>query len=104
MDDSLRQALILIPALPLAAAVLVALLGAKVLRNYSHWPIIFALAGSFVCSLAVLSDVMSASKAAGEGGFEQVTTLWTWADVGHAYDLKTSDPAVPASDAGWRNF
>ncbi len=104
MDDSLRQALILIPALPLAAAVLVALLGAKVLRQYSHWPVILALAGSFVCSLAVLSDVMNASKDAGETGFEQVTTLWTWADIGHAYNLKPSDPAVPASDSGWRNF
>ncbi len=104
MDDSLRHYLILIPALPLAAAVLVALLGAKVLRQYSHWPIILALAGSFVCSLAVLSDVMNASKTAGDSGYEQVTTLWTWADIGHAYNLKPSDPAVPATDAGWRNF
>lgn len=104
MDDSLRQALILIPALPLAAAVLVALLGAKVLRQYSHWPILFALAGSFVCSLAVLSDVIRESNRGGDGGFEQVTTLWTWADIGHAYDLKASDPAVPSTDAGWRNF
>jgi NADH-quinone oxidoreductase subunit L len=104
MDDSLRQALILIPALPLAAAVLVALLGAKVLRQYSHWPILFALAGSFVCSLAVLSDVIRESDRAGVGGIEQVTTLWTWADIGHAFDLKASDPAVPTTDAGWRNF
>src|SRR5215203_3136515 len=101
MDDSLRQCLILIPALPLAAAVLVALLGAKVLRQYSHWPVILALTGSFVCSLAVLHDVMHAPDVGRDGGFEQVTTLWTWADIGHAYDLKPSDSAVTTTDAGW---
>ena len=43
MDDTIRNCLILIPALPLAAAVLVAVLGPRVLRGYSHWPVVLAL-------------------------------------------------------------
>ena len=38
MDDTLRNCLILIPALPLAAAVIVAVLGPKILKGHSHWP------------------------------------------------------------------
>ena len=43
--------LILIPALPLAAAILVALLGPKLLKDQSHWVVIGALGLSFLCSL-----------------------------------------------------
>jgi len=104
MDDTIRQCLILIPALPLAAAVLVALLGAKVLRSYSHWPIILALAGSFMCSLVLLREVNQARQSDGGGGFEQVTTLWTWANIDNAYDLKANEPAATSADVGWRNL
>jgi NADH-quinone oxidoreductase subunit L len=104
MDDTIRNCLILIPALPLAAAVLVAVLGARVLKSYSHWPVILALGGSFVCSLVLLREVNQAPRSAGDGGFEQVTTLWTWANIDNAYDLQARAPEATEQDAGWRNL
>ncbi len=50
----------LIPALPLAAAVLTALLGPKVLRAQSHWPCVLATASACVVSLFVFAAVYSA--------------------------------------------
>ncbi len=54
----------LIPALPLAAALFVALLGARFLKEQSHWPVIVAFALSFLCSLGLLFGVSSAQNAA----------------------------------------
>src|SRR5262245_27794577 len=102
MDDTIRNCLILIPALPLAAAVLVALLGSKVLRGQAHWPVVLALVGSLVGSLILLREV--GQQGTTPGGFEKVVTLWTWAHVGGAYDLKQNPPTVEAADAGWRDF
>jgi proton-translocating NADH-quinone oxidoreductase chain L len=47
MSD-VRSFLWLIPALPLAAAVVTALFGPRVLRRHSHWPCILATAGACV--------------------------------------------------------
>src|SRR5262245_5911419 len=104
MDDTIRNCLILIPALPLAAAVLVAVLGARVLKGYSHWPVVLALVASFLCSLVLVREVSREQEAAVGGGFEQVVTLWSWADVAGAYDLKPNPPAAEPNDAGWRNL
>src|SRR5205823_408514 len=38
------------------------------------------------------------------GGFEQVVTLWNWADIGDAYDLKADPPAVEPPEANWRSL
>src|SRR5687767_11502420 len=57
MEPTIDLCLKLIPALPLAAALLVAILGAKVLKEHSHWPVIVALGLSFVCSLGLLYSV-----------------------------------------------
>ena len=103
MTDTIRNCLILIPALPLAAAVVVALLGAKLLRGYSHWPVVIALVGSFLASLALLREVAQQHTTA-SGGYEQVVTLWNWASIERAYELKPNPPAIPESDAGWRDF
>ncbi len=111
--DTITLCLILIPALPLAAAILIGLLGARVLRNASHWPVIIALSGSFLCSLALAGEIMRAHKAqpSGTAGYEKVVTLWTWANVVDAYDLKPiapSEAATPGSstpsDAGSKDF
>src|SRR5438093_9403887 len=99
MDDTIRNCLILIPALPLAAAVLVAVLGARVLRGYSHWPVVLALAVSFVASLVLLREVRQEQQVA--GGVEQVVTLGTWCDIAGAYALKADPPAVEPTDSGW---
>src|SRR5687768_8481744 len=104
MDDTIRNCLILIPALPLAAAVIAALLGPKVLRGLSHWPVILALIGSFVCSLVLLREVAQRQSTANAGGYEEVVTLWTWANVENAYEVKANPPAVQPVDVGWRDL
>ena len=61
----------LIPALPLAAAVLTAFLGPKILRAHSHWPCVLAVAASCVLSAIVFWAVYT-----GPGG-EDVKPVWT---------------------------
>src|SRR5438445_4032954 len=104
MDDTIRNCLILIPALPLTAAVLIAMLGPRVLRASSHLPVIVALVGSFFASLVLVREVSLAQERAPAGGFEQVITLWNWAEVPGAYDLKVNPPAVEAAEAGPRSL
>jgi NADH-quinone oxidoreductase subunit L len=57
MSD-VRLHLWLIPTLPLAAFVLTAFLGPKVLRKHSHWPCILAILASCVLSVLVLLAVV----------------------------------------------
>ena len=104
MDDTIRNCLILIPALPLAAAVLVAVLGPRVLRGFSHWPVVLALAGSFIASLVLLREVSQEQARATAGGVEEIVTLWTWANVGDAYDLKADPPMAEPNESGGRSF
>ncbi|QDU27104.1 NADH-quinone oxidoreductase subunit L [Anatilimnocola aggregata] len=110
--DTISLCLILIPALPLAAAIIVALFGASVLREASHWPVIVAIGGSFLCSMLLVREILAEqSKQPAEAtGFERVVTLWTWANIENAYDLKPTAPsedaatAMTPSDAGWKDF
>ena len=118
--------LVLIPALPLAAAVLVALLGAKVLKEHSHWIVIAALAASFLCSLGLVSSVYTSQRTAereaqqrieeaiadpenaelqaearrnlGRAGYEHVITLWTWANIPQALDYEQPHPPAAKSE------
>ncbi|WP_315861217.1 NADH-quinone oxidoreductase subunit L [Anatilimnocola floriformis] len=110
--DTITLCLLLIPALPLAAAILIGLFGARVLRENSHWPVIAAIGGSFLCSLLLLQQIQLEQPKHPEG-FEKVVTLWNWATVTNAYDLKPTAPteSAPAdaavkapSDAGWKDF
>ncbi|MBX3411086.1 MAG: NADH-quinone oxidoreductase subunit L [Pirellulales bacterium] len=82
--------LTLIPALPLAAAILTALLGRPVLGSRSHWPALLAVPTSCVLSLMLLWHVSHAAHEAEQAhvgiGYEEVHVLWTWADVVGAYD------------------
>jgi NADH-quinone oxidoreductase subunit L len=103
MTDTITSCLILIPALPLAAAVVCAVLGPKLLRGYSHWPVVLAFLGSFLASLVLLREVAVNQTDGVPGGFEQVVALWTWADVPDAYSLAASSPQT-AADAGPRSF
>ena len=89
--------LILIPALPLASAVLTAMLGPKLLRQRAHWPTLIALGGSFLMSLMLLLEVnhqlpkssdSTAQKSGSPVGWYETVTLWTWLDV---------DDALPTS-------
>ena len=91
---SIETLLILIPGLPLAACLITALAGAKLLRERSHWPTIAALVGSFLCSLLLLVAVNNLAAKAPEDavGVEQVYRLWNWADLPDAYQLGSGGP------------
>jgi proton-translocating NADH-quinone oxidoreductase chain L len=69
----------LIPALPLAAAALIALLGPKVLRGQSHWPCVLAAAGACALSLWVFGAVFSSNA-------EQPSQVVTYYTVFHVAD------------------
>jgi NADH-quinone oxidoreductase subunit L len=81
----IESLLILIPALPLAAAAITALLGKRILRDAAHLPTVVAVAISFVASVLLIFEIRQADLAMLEDntqrqiGFEQVYTLWTWA-------------------------
>ncbi|MEX0586465.1 MAG: NADH-quinone oxidoreductase subunit L [Pirellulales bacterium] len=81
----MKLLLVLIPALPLAASLVTAALGRRVLGARAHWPALLCVAASFVCSLALVRDVHIGAKAAeirqSSVGYEEVYTLWRWAAV-----------------------
>ena len=85
----LRIALVLIPACPLLAAIITAVLGPKVLREKSHLPVIIALLISFVCSLVVVAEIRSriGDPEQTRVGIAEVESLWTWAQIENAYEL-----------------
>ncbi len=106
---SLRTLMILIPALPLAAAILTACFG-RVLKQRSHWFSVAAIGCSFLCSLMLAMQVRAAVTGNGADGgvdgdghgigYSHVETLWTWAAVSNAYDpssslMPTADDSAP---------
>lgn len=75
----------LIPALPLASAVITAVLGKRVLKHQSHWPTIIALGLACLLATVMLVQVNAQSQETGDAvGFERIVPLWTWVDIGHA--------------------
>ncbi|MHB1033531.1 MAG: NADH-quinone oxidoreductase subunit L [Pirellulales bacterium] len=89
----LETLLVLIPALPLAATLLTAALGPRVLKAQSHWPAVTAIIASCVLSLLLLFEVrreMEKPDRPASIGFERTKTLWTWADV---KDARNESPA-----------
>jgi NADH-quinone oxidoreductase subunit L len=83
MSDSMKTLLIIIPALPLAATLITAIFGKRVLKHAAHVPTVLAFIGSFICSLALLFDVRYESQGAarGEIGWEATVDLWRWMKV-----------------------
>jgi NADH-quinone oxidoreductase subunit L len=80
----------MIPALPLAACVVTAFFGPRLLRGFSHWPCILAGAGAFVLSALVFLAVYGQEHAAestspliaqSARAYES-TTYYTWFRVG----------------------
>jgi NADH-quinone oxidoreductase subunit L len=78
MESYIPKLLIAIPALPLLAAAVVAVLGKRVLREQSHWPVVLALAGSCLASVLLIFAVQQAQK---NHQHEHLVRLWTWAAV-----------------------
>jgi len=95
MSD-VRSYLWLIPALPLAAAVITAVFGPRLLRRHSHWPCILAGTGAFVVAvmafLAVHHDIdkfvafhhgaAPAQEAPPDPHPQQIRVYYEWIKVG----------------------
>ena len=85
--------IVLIPVLPLLAALVTATLGKRVLGGASHLPALLATATAFVLSLVLLFDVRREANAVQtqpsattpSPGYEHVVSLWTWANIADAY-------------------
>ena len=73
--------LILVPGLPLFAAIVTAVLGPRLLRHRSHWPALLAIGGSFLISCLLLQRVSQRLPAEGAVGVEEWTTFYTWLAV-----------------------
>jgi NADH-quinone oxidoreductase subunit L len=107
-QDPITICLLLIPGLPLLAAGLAALCGVIPLpqvKENAHLPVVLAFLCSLGASAKLFYEVRNAqdenpSTAVSSTGFEKVVPLWTWANVPHAYDLKSQFP----EDNGPRDF
>jgi NADH-quinone oxidoreductase subunit L len=86
--------LILIPALPLVAALLTAALGKRVLRERSHLPAVVGVGLSCLLSVLLVFQVQRGAPSPQplpengiepQVGYEQFARLWTWAAVADAY-------------------
>jgi NADH-quinone oxidoreductase subunit L len=103
MTENLRILLVLIPALPLAAAIITAAFG-RMLGERSHVPVVIGIAGSFLCSLGLLSQVHLRSQSDEVAvGWEATTNLWNWVHVSDAIATppaahSANDPAARSAD------
>ena len=79
--DRISYLLVLIPLLPLGAAVATAIFGPLALKKYSNVPLLIATLVSFIMSMALLVDVGKLHVAEAE----RTVTFWTWAEVSDAY-------------------
>lgn len=109
--SSTHLMLVLVPSLPLAAALVTAVLGPRVLRTRAHWPALLATPAALVLSVLLLwhvqrqlqrplaPDATAAASLqasgtdgllAGSGtspraaGYEETVTLWSWAVIPEA--------------------
>ena len=85
---STETLMVLVPDLPLAAALVVGLFGIRQLKQRSHIPVIAAIVASFIFSLFLLFSVNRETKSAekySSVGVEKVVRLWNWADIQDAY-------------------
>jgi NADH-quinone oxidoreductase subunit L len=112
---SVETLLVVIPALPLAAALLCAALGKWLLREKSHWPVVLAIGASCLASIALVFAVQrGAELAAGQEtaekrvGYEKIVRLWSWAVVndastagqaGHQPEVGRGTRVMPGSHA-----
>ncbi|MBM4089525.1 MAG: hypothetical protein FJ276_08865, partial [Planctomycetes bacterium] len=94
MNDTIVILMILVPALPLAAAILAAVLGPRILRSRAHWPVVAAFAASFLCSLSLLVHAWRQPP-----GYERVESLWVWADIEGAYAQRHSPGGADQADS-----
>ncbi len=92
-----------IPALPLAAALAIALAGPRILKGASHTVLVVALALSMVASVMLALQVQEKNQeeaANGHAGGAVVTkTLWHWATVSKANSAADVSQATAGGEA-----
>ena len=91
--------LVLIPAGPLVAALVTAILGRRVLGAQSHWPAVVAACVSCIASVLLVFAVQR------ETCHEKLVPLWTWATVHDAITLPLGEPGAevaPSAHTGPR--
>jgi len=71
----------LVPALPFAGFVLLALFGGRLRRAVSAWIGVGSVGLSAAVALAVAASFITSAPASGSGGAASVQTLWRWFDV-----------------------
>ncbi len=99
--------LVLVPALPLAGALLTVLLGRR-LGSGAHWPAVVSIAAAAVAAVTLLvglaGDVSEkASRVQPAPPVEMITTLWQWATVADAYAPAAGSPAAAGEDLAARS-
>ena len=72
----------LIPLAPLAAAIVTALFGPKLMREKSHLPCWFGLAVATVCAYLLLLSIVPAGFSAEHGSTAVVAPGYKWIDIG----------------------
>ncbi len=95
------QLLILVPLLPLLAALVTVIAGRR-LGSRAHLPAIFGIAAA---AIVAVSLVITTARSSGGGEnprpVDMVTTLWEWATVADAYEPEAGSPAaVPGTAIG----
>jgi NADH-quinone oxidoreductase subunit L len=113
MSD-VKTLIIMIPALPLAAALLTAALGPRVLRTRGHWPTIIALTISCAASFLLACQVYRAGSDKEKSGIADtvadlekevsIVTLWTWAKTDAAFPQSPANGAAAIQTPGLGNF
>jgi NADH-quinone oxidoreductase subunit L len=93
--SDVKQLIVLIPMLPLAATLVTAIVGKRWLKERSHWPVLFAFAVAFLVSLRLLLVVNEASHDAALenplGGYSETVSLWRWVLVEDAVTASNDD-------------
>ncbi|NLF08292.1 MAG: NADH-quinone oxidoreductase subunit L [Pirellulaceae bacterium] len=99
----LKTLLILVLALPLAAALAAFALGPKLLRGRSHAPVVAALVLGFVVSVVLLFQVgeligeqAETTQGSRPTGAARVYEIWSWAHVPDAMPAPEGEPAAAA--------
>jgi NADH-quinone oxidoreductase subunit L len=101
-----RTLLVLVPALPLAGALVTVLLGRR-LGPRAHWPAIVSIAAAALAAVTLLvglaGDVAEkASHTQPTAPVEMVTTLWQWLSVPAAYAPPSGSSAAAGEDLAAR--
>lgn len=94
--------LLLIPGLPLAAAVITLICGPRLLRERSHLPVMIGTIAAFVCSLLLVWRLPAVDHEQAQPGAEVTYTYWNWITIPTAWHvggtLGSSDSPYPTRD------